>query len=102
MRRKQLSGKGATNFIILLSLFALFCLPLSAMTASPGEAAEYDSEEAGHPLRIVAYAVHPAGVILEYILYRPAYWIVQKEPFATLFGHNAEFGNNRVKPDPED
>jgi hypothetical protein len=55
-------------------------------TMNGAEAARYDSQKAGHPLRIVAYLVHPIGVFLDYGLMRPAYYLVQKEPFATIFG----------------
>ena len=46
----------------------------------------YESLRAGHPLRIVAYALHPVGVILDYAIFRPAYWIGTHEPIRTLVG----------------
>jgi hypothetical protein len=49
---------------------------------------EYDPEEAGHPLRITAYALHPVGVILDTLIFRPAHWVVHHEPLTTLFGHS--------------
>ena len=55
--------------------------------ASPAVADDYDSSTAGHPLRILAYAVHPVGVALEYLLVRPAHWLVTREPMKTVFGH---------------
>jgi hypothetical protein len=56
----------------------------ASSTASPMET--YDPERAGHPLRMVAYALHPVGVILDYALFRPAYWLGSHEPLRTLFG----------------
>ena len=44
-----------------------------------------DPKEAGFPLRIVAYVLHPVGVTIDYLLLRPAYWIGSHEPFR-LFG----------------
>ncbi len=66
-----------TGSLGLLLLFA----------ALPAAANEYEKERAGHPLRIVAYVVHPIGVILDYVLLRPFHWIGSHEPFKTLFGH---------------
>jgi hypothetical protein len=55
--------------------------------AAPALGEEYDSEDSGHPLRIAAYLVHPVGVVIDTLIFRPAHWIVSFEPFKTLFGH---------------
>ncbi len=55
--------------------------------SAPAAASDHDPERAGHPLRIVAYALHPVGVAFDYLLMRPAHWLVHHEPFRTLFGH---------------
>lgn len=47
---------------------------------------DYDAKQAGHPLRIVAYALHPVGVIIDWVIFRPAWWVGSHEPFYTLFG----------------
>ncbi len=41
-----------------------------AGTSLPGVAVaeEYDSTEAGHPLRIIGYVLHPVGVALDYLI----------------------------------
>jgi hypothetical protein len=57
------------------------------LAAGPALADEYDSESAGHPLRIAAYALHPVGYILELLIFRPAHWLVHIESFKALFGH---------------
>jgi len=62
---------------------AVFLLAL----ASPAAADEYDPEYAGHPLRIVAYVLHPFGVMIDYLVLRPAHWVGSHEPFSTIFGH---------------
>ena len=51
---------------------------------------EYDAKSAGHPLRIIAYALHPIGVAFDYLLFRPAHWVGHQEPFRTVFGHRDE------------
>jgi hypothetical protein len=48
---------------------------------------DYDSLEAGHPLRIAAYVLHPVGVILDRLILRPAAWIGRHEPIKTLVGN---------------
>jgi hypothetical protein len=48
---------------------------------------DYDPRSAAHPLRIVAYGLHPVGVALDWILVRPAVWVVRHEPFRTIFGY---------------
>ena len=55
--------------------------------ASPAAADEYDPKYAGHPLRIAAYVLHPIGVIVDYLIFRPAHWVGSHEPFSTIFGH---------------
>ena len=50
--------------------------------------ASYEPLRAGHPLRVVAYALHPVGVILDYAICRPLYWIGSHEPLRTLFGQD--------------
>lgn len=57
------------------------------LAAGPALADDYDSESAGHPLRVAAYALHPVGAILELVIFRPAHWLVHLEPFKALFGH---------------
>jgi hypothetical protein len=65
---------------------AVLALGLLAL-ASPAAADEYDPKYAGHPLRILAYIVHPVGVALDYMIFRPAHWVGMHEPFKTIFGH---------------
>jgi hypothetical protein len=55
--------------------------------AGPAAADEYDPTYAGHPLRILAYVVHPVGVLFDYLIFRPAHWIGSREPMKTIFGH---------------
>jgi len=68
---------------------ALLVLGLLA-AASPAAADEYDPKYAGHPLRILAYVLHPVGVAFDYLLFRPVHWIGSHEPLKTIFGHTAD------------
>jgi hypothetical protein len=57
------------------------------VAAGPARADDHDPKRSGHPLRIVAYALHPVGVIVDTLVFRPAHWLVHREPLRTLFGH---------------
>ena len=77
-RRSRCSGKARL-------LAAVAALALLAV-ASPAAAEEYDETYSGHPLRVVAYVLHPVGVILDTLIFRPFHWIGSHEPFKTLSG----------------
>ena len=63
-------------------------LALAMLGGAAGAAADdYEPKRAGHPLRIVAYVIHPVGVVLDYLILRPAHWLGSQEPFKTIFGH---------------
>jgi hypothetical protein len=63
------------------------CLLVLAMSAPPAAADRYDPQDAGHPVRVAAYLLHPVGVFLDLLIFRPAHWVGSREPLATLFGH---------------
>ena len=65
-------------------------LAASLLAAAPAAADDYDRDDAGHPLRIVAYVLHPVGVIIETLILRPAHWLGSHEPIRTLVGHEEE------------
>ncbi|MCH8133088.1 MAG: hypothetical protein IIA30_11115 [Myxococcales bacterium] len=69
------------------SLAAALTVAVALTIALPALADDYDDRHSGHPLRIVAYVVHPIGVILDYLIFRPFHWVGSHEPFSTLFGH---------------
>lgn len=55
---------------------------------APGIAADdYDPQKAGHPVRILAYVVHPVGVVLDLVIFRPAHWIGSLPGLDEFFGH---------------
>ena len=71
----------------LLCLAALVLLSVTPITAS---ADDYDPQRAGHPLRTAGYILHPIGVLLDTLIFRPAHWLVSHEPLSTLFGHETD------------
>lgn len=73
-----------------LKRLALTLLALAMMgvaSATPVRADDYDEKSSGHPLRIIAYVLHPVGVAIDYLLLRPAHWLGSREPLKTIFGH---------------
>lgn len=79
VRRVHPAVPGYALAVLLSAGAVLAPLPASAED-------EYDPRDAGHPLRIAAYILHPAGVIVDYLIMRPAYYVGRMEPFRTLFG----------------
>jgi hypothetical protein len=69
-------------------LAAFLGLVLLGSSSVPAFAEEYDASSAGNPLRIVSYVVYPVGVIFDYLLLRPMYWVGSHEPFRSLFGRD--------------
>ena len=63
---------------------------LALAHAAPARADEYDARRAGHPLRVVAYVVHPVGVALDWLLFRPAHWVVSQPVLSHVFGHDVD------------
>jgi len=71
----------------LQALLLALVLAIPFFAATGARADEYDPERAGHPVRILAYILHPVGVAFDYLLFRPAHWVGSREPFKTIFGH---------------
>lgn len=69
---------------------ALLVLALAAGVSSDASADDHDARRAGHPVRIAAYLLHPVGVALDWLIVRPAHWVVEREPFRTIFGHEPD------------
>ena len=82
LRRGSRGGR-----VIAAAAALLLALSMSLSMANPAVADEYDADNAGHPLRIVAYILHPVGVLIDYLVLRPAHWLGSHEPFKTAFGH---------------
>ena len=88
MTRKEQSRQAVGGPVLrgIVGGFAAAVL-MVALTSSV-HAEEYEPSNAGQPLRVAAYVVHPVGVIYDYLILRPAYWIGSQQPFRTLFGRS--------------
>jgi hypothetical protein len=69
------------------SIAALLACGVLLLGATPALADEYDPQQAGHPLRFIAYVLHPVGVVLDLLIVRPAHWLVSQEGLDEFFGH---------------
>ena len=78
-RLRTLGRRGAAVMLLLLALFT---------SAAPALADPYDSAKSGHPLRVTAYILHPIGVVIDVLIFRPAHWVVRRDGLRTLFGHS--------------
>jgi hypothetical protein len=81
MRETAGGGRSRRGWVAALLVALVLAL------ASPAAADEYDAQNAGHPVRMLAYALHPVGVAIDYLIMRPAHWLVSFEPMKTIFGH---------------
>lgn len=70
-------------------LAALLVLIWGLAQATPARADEYDPQRAGHPLRVVRYALYPVGVLLDRAIFRPAWAVGHWGPLRPLFGFEA-------------
>jgi hypothetical protein len=83
MAKREIQSTRQRLAIGLLALVVL-AFVAAATPASAGE--EYDPKMAGNPVRIAAYILSPVGVLIDYAIMRPAWWIGSHEPFKTIFG----------------
>ena len=66
---------------MLLVIALLLTMPVGAMAHDA-----YDDSES-HPLRIVAYVVHPIGYAVEWLVMRPIHFVVSQPKLERVFGH---------------
>jgi hypothetical protein len=78
--RRSSRCRGKTRLLAAVAALAMLAV------ASPAAAEDYDETYSGHPLRVIGYVLHPIGVILDTLIFRPFHWIGSHEPFKTLVG----------------
>ena len=82
-----------------LCLVAVAGILTFTATMGEAEAEMYDPKKAGNPIRISAYILHPVGVLIDYGLMRPCFWVVQREPFSTIFGYEPPWDDDLPEQD---
>ncbi len=68
-------------------LIALGLTVLAAGIAVPAYAHDAYDDSQAHPLRLAAYAVHPVGFALEWMIARPIHFVVSNPGLERIFGH---------------
>jgi hypothetical protein len=68
-------------------LGAVLALAWAVAGAGPVWADDYERLEAGHPVRILAYVMHPVGWLLDVAIMRPAHWLGHLPGMREVFGH---------------
>jgi hypothetical protein len=69
---------------------AWLCALAVGLMAATAAADEHRSDRAGHPLKVIGTILHPVGVALDWMIFRPAHWLQEREPVKTLTGHEEE------------
>jgi hypothetical protein len=61
----------------------------AALIGAPGAARAHDAydDSQAHPLRLLAYAVYPAGFLIEWAVTRPLHFFVSQPELERVFGH---------------
>ena len=64
----------------------------------------YDDSQS-HPLRLIAYAVHPVGYALEWLVMRPVHFVASQRSLERISGHTpheSPFGDYQAYEPDED
>lgn len=81
-----------------MKAFALAAVLGFAFVAAPAGAHDAYDDSESHPLRVAAYAMHPVGWALEWLIARPIHFLVSEPANEPIFGHESHenpFGNYR-------
>jgi len=69
-----------------LLLTVVVVVGLVGMPAAGRAHDAYDDSQS-HPLRLIAYAVHPIGYAIEWLVTRPIHFVVSQKGTERIFGH---------------
>lgn len=69
---------------LIATLAAVVWLVAAPMGASAHD--EYDDSQS-HPFQLAAYALHPVGYALEWLVFRPIHFVVSQPELEPIFGH---------------
>lgn len=71
-------------------IVALVVVGLVALGVSGIQADTYSRGNSDHPLRLIAYVLHPLGIAAEYGILRPIHKLVSKDKLDVIFGHEPQ------------
>jgi len=76
------------------------------MVPATGRAHDAYDDTQSHPLRLIAYAVNPIGVGIEWLVMRPIHFLVSQPQTERIFGHTPHetpFGDyDAYQPDEDE
>ena len=75
------------------------------MVPATGRAHDSYDDTQSHPLRLIAYAVNPIGVGIEWLVMRPIHFLVSQPQTERIFGHTPHetpFGDYEAYQPDED
>ncbi len=70
---------------LTIALLAMFVIS----AAAPTMAHRYRRAQNDHPMRLVAYVLHPVGIAVEYAVMRPIHELVSQPDLDIWFGHES-------------
>ncbi len=81
------------KFIVVAAMLAV--LGTGGVAAAGADA--YDDSQS-HPLRLLAYIIHPVGYTLEWLVTRPFHEVVAQPDLEPVFGHypHAYYGGSEL------
>ena len=68
-------------------LTALALMTTLSLLPAPVRAHDTYDDSESHPLRMAAYALHPVGWGLEWLVFRPIHFVVSNPRVEHIFGH---------------
>ena len=68
-------------FVTLVVAAGLFAVPAT------GRAHDAYDDTQSHPLRLLAYGLHPVGYAIEWMVMRPVHFVVSQPSVERIFGH---------------
>jgi hypothetical protein len=87
-------------------LMALVVAAGLVVMPATGRAHDAYDDTQSHPLRLIAYAVHPVGYALEWLVMRPVHFVVSQRRAERVFGHTPHetpFGDySAYQPDDDE
>ena len=75
-------------------LLAAMCMLVPLLAGNAVAGSDYDQTYDAHPIHIAAYAIHPVGVALEWLIFRPIHAMVSFPYVSYVFGHRINDGIN--------
>lgn len=85
--QQQFSTRASKSRRLRALLLALCVVSATAFSTPAGADRRHNPEGGAHPLRIIAYVLHPVGYLIDTVLVRPAHWVVSRPSLAPIFGH---------------